>query len=290
MNSDYPPLPQAGDLKVPGHEQTTLALQKPSANAVSPGKVSANDKGKPDTLIVICRGGDLIVEYTELSSGTSRRWRVHSEPLMRNSPYFQVMLDPNKFAEGRLVAHHKQKQAQRSKLGSSLDHGVDDDAEEHELYDPPTVSLAESPMTKLCGTDAIGVFLKILCLDVQGVGTKEAFQSELKAMSASLIERTMEIAESFSSSSVVTETLKDVYTFGKSKITLRQFNTNILKWSEDRVRQTLVIANSFGEIQIARIMMHTLVVLGSKYWVNGPEVPSTPCLRWRYLANGIEGT
>lgn len=253
---------------------------------MSPSKVSASGgKSKPDALIVICRGGDLIIEYTELSSGTSRRWRVHSKPLMRNSPYFQVMLDPNKFAEGRLLAHHKQRQAQHSKLASSPD-----DAEDHELYDPPMVRLAESPMTKLCGADAIGVFLKILCLDVQSVGTKEAFQSELKAMSASLIERTIEIAESFSSSNVVIETLKDLYAFGKTKIALRQFNTNLLKWSEDRVRQTLVIASTFRETQIARIMTHTLIVMGSKYWVNGPEVPSTPYLRWRYLAHGIEGT
>lgn len=289
MSSDYPPLPQAGDPKVPGHEQI-LSSQVLSANTVSPSKISASDKSKPDTLIVICHGGDLIIEYTELSSGTSRRWRVHSQPLMRNSPYFQVMLDPNKFAEGRLLAHHKQKQAQHSKLALNSDHGVEDDAEDHELYDPPTVRLAESPMTKLCGADAIGVFLKILCLDVQSVGTREAFQSELKAMSASLIERTIEIAESFSSSSVV-GTLKASYTFNKStKVTLRQFSTNLLKWSEDRVRQTLVIANTFREAQIARIMMHTLIVMGSKYWVNGPEVPSTPYLRWRYLAHGIEGT
>lgn len=288
MSTDYPPLPRPGDTKAPVVEEM-LSTEGSSANTASSNKVSKSD---PDVPTVICHRGDVIIEYTEQSSAISRRWQVSSKSLMRNSPYFQAMLDPDKFAEGRLLAHQKENQAQHSKLALSSDTKVDSDAAEHSvLHDLPTVKLSESPLTRMCGADAIGVFLKILCVGAQDLKGRYAFENELRAMPPSIVERTIEISEAFSSSGVVIETLKRaMYMFGRTKMVMKKFNEIFLKWSEDRVRQNIIIAISLQETQIAQVMMHTLIVMGSKYWVNGPEVPTSLYPRWRYLAHGIEGT
>jgi hypothetical protein len=248
-------------------------------------RASRNSSSFP---VVICPDGDMIIEYTESSSTGNRRWQVSSKPLMRNSPYFRALLDPNKFVEGRLVAEYKQRQAQND-IGSNSVTNM-----EGTLgtlgFDLPVIKISETHLTKLCGAEAIELFLKILCADGLSRDQKIIFESELRVSSPSIVERTIEIAESFSSPNIVRDTLKRVwYVFGKTKISLNKFSGLLLKSTEDRVRQIIIIAAFIGETTIAKIMMHTLLVMGSKYWDDGPEQPSINYLRWRYLGKGIEG-
>lgn len=233
----------------------------------------------------------MIIEYTELATNVSHRWRVDSNSLRRNSPYFQALLDPQKFAEGRLLAQHKQKQLAESNFGPNPRTAVDSNGDQLEGLDLPTVKLVESPMIKLCGVDAIGAFLRILCLDAQDQETRAVADNDLRNMSVPLLERTIEIAEDLNSPTFVNCTLRRVvHGEGGVKKTNLRFNPNEWKWNEDRIRQKIIIAITLDEAQTAQVLTHTLVVTGSRYWTNKPEKPSTPHLRWQYLPYGIEGT
>jgi len=286
MNSDYPPLPHPGRQSIPFVAEDTQALSDEMKNKMSsPSRVSRNGSSSPT---VIFPDGDMIIEYAESPSTDSRRWQVSSKALMRNSPYFQALLDPNKFAEGRFLAEYKQRQAQ-GVVGLSSNTNLDSSLDALRL-DLPVVKISATHLTKLCGAEAIELFLRILCADGLSQDKKVIFESELRVTSPSIVERMIEIAESLSSPDIVRDTLKRVwYVFGRTKISLNKFNPALLKSTEDRVRQIIVIAAFIGETTIAKIMMHTLVVMGSKYWDNGPEPPTTNCLRWRYLGKGIEG-
>lgn len=286
MSSDFPPLPRVGDLKAPLAEGT-LPSQGPSESA-SLSKASEDDAKAPT---VICHDGDLIIEYPGLSSSASHRWRVASESLRRNSPYFQALLDPQKFAEGRLLAQDKQNRLASLEPGPVPRSAADSNGDQPEIIDSPTVRLVESPTIRLCGVDAIGVFLKILCLNAQDEETRAAVENDLRNMSISLFERTIEVAEALNSPTFVNDTLRRVIhgKGGASKSTNLRFNPNTWKWNEERVRQKIIIALTLRETQTAQVMTHLLVVTGSRYWVNKPEMPSTPHLRWQYLPDGIEG-
>lgn len=290
MSTDFPPLPRVGDARAPLAEGT-LSSQGSSESA-PPSKASGPDvQSATKAPKVICHDGDLIIEYTELSSGVNHCWRVDSDSLRRNSPYFQALLDPLKFAEGRLLAQHKQKQLAESKPAPSPQTAVDSNEDRPEGLDLPTVKLVESPIIKLCGVDAIDAFLKILCLDAQDQETRAVAENDLRNMPISLLERTIEIAEDLNSPTFVNDTLRRVVhgEGGGSKRTNARFNPNEWKWNEDRVRQKIIIALKLGETQTAQVLTHTLVVTGSRNWVNKPEKLSTPHLRWQYLPHGIEG-
>lgn len=290
MSSDFPPLPRVADTKAPLAKRT-LPSQGPSESD-SLSKASGDDvQSAAKALAVICHDGDLIIEYTGLSSSASHRWRVDSDSLRRNSPYFQALLDPQKFAEGRLLAQDKQNRLAFLKPGPVSHSAADSNGDQPEVIDSPTVRLVESPTIRLCGVDAIGVFLKILCLNAQDEETRAAVEDDLRNMSISLFERTIEVAEALNSPTFVNDTLRRVIhgKGGGSKSTNLRFNPNAWKWNEERVRQKIIIALTLGETQTAQVMTHMLVVTGSRYWVNKPEMPSTPHLRWQYLPHGIEG-
>lgn len=289
MSSDFPPLPRIGDVKASLAEGTS---SQGSSESAPPGNASGVDSQvEAKDLKSICHDGDLIIEYIELSSSVSHRWRVDSDSLRRNSPYFQALLDPQKFAEGRLLAQDKEKHFEESKPASSSQTQAEGNGDRLGALVLPTVRLFESPMSKLCGTDAMGVFLTILCLDAQDEETRAAAERGFRNMSISLLERTIEIADAWNSPTFVNDTLLRAV-HGESdgtKSTHSKLNPNAWKWNEERARQKIIIALALGETRTAQVMTHALVVTGSKYWTNKPEIPSTPHLRWQYLPHGIEG-
>ncbi|KAJ5331761.1 hypothetical protein N7476_001544 [Penicillium atrosanguineum] len=295
MNSDYPPLTRPGAEPIPPAAEGTQN---------SPEEIEPNEKKKKklpylskdskrgsrnssSNLTVICPDGDMIIEYVESSSTGNRYWQLSSQDLMHNSPYFQALLDPNKFAEGRLVAEYKQRKAPN---GADLTSSVNTHGNFDALgFDLPIVKISETRLTKLCGAGAIELFLKILCAEGLGKDKQVIFDSELKVMPPSIVVRTIEIAESFSSPNIVKQTLRRAwYMFGKTKISWNKFGSPLLKQTEERVRQIIVIAEFIGDYSIAKVMMHTLLVMGSKYWDGRPEPPATDHLRWQYLPGGVE--
>jgi hypothetical protein len=295
MNSDYPPLTHQGAQAMPpAAERIRLHPEEMHFDEKKTRMPSLSKDFKRDsqngssTPTVICPSGDMIIEYVKSSSTGNRYWQVSSQDLMRNSPYFQALLDPNKFAEGKLVAEYNQRKAfNEPDLTSSAPMHGDSDALGLDL---PIVKISETPLTKLCGADAIELFLRILCAQGLDKDKQVIFDSELKMMSPSTVERAIEIAESFSSPGIVKQTLKKAwYMFGKTKINWNKFGHPLLKQNEERIRQIIVIAEFLDYYSIARVMMHTLVVKGSKHWDDRPEAPDTDHLRWQYLPGGLEG-
>ncbi|PWY90035.1 hypothetical protein BO70DRAFT_368623 [Aspergillus heteromorphus CBS 117.55] len=262
---------------------------------------------------VILKTGNIVVEYLGSDSDRevggsvqtqtqaavrNRRWRVSSEELMRNSPYFGALLDPEKFREGRQFLQRKMmvhRGGLTSEPGNSNGHAFDDEQSpppftpDPEVKYLPVIALPSQHFSAKLGVDAIELFLEILCFRSFDEELKAQFNAKLKVLPVSLIARLLELADAFNSPLVVRDTLKRAgYAFGKGKFTPSKFDPSLLKLSEDRIRQTIFVARILNEPVIFQVMTHALLVMGSKAWVNGVERPDCPVFPWRYLSNGIE--
>ncbi|CAG8909714.1 unnamed protein product [Penicillium egyptiacum] len=231
---------------------------------------------------VISPNGDLILEYIALrdssSSPTRRKWQVASERLTSQSPYFQALLDPTKFSEGRQFSAQKQAWNETQ---------IADSASQHAL---PTVRLPSVHSTNMCGEDAIELFLKILCVDSFDETERTVFENELKTQSTSLVARMIDLADSLNSPRAVQDILQRIgYLYGKSKpALLARFNAALLSMKEDRIRQIIFISAFLNDSRLTRIMTHALLVVGSRFWINGLDSPEEESMRWRHLPNGLE--
>ncbi|RAK95393.1 uncharacterized protein BO80DRAFT_429921 [Aspergillus ibericus CBS 121593] len=295
MGSKYPLDPQYEGL---GSTIDNIPL-KNIANELEPQIRQAPyllpDSGESDAPYqIILRTGDVIIEYSDLEADTSmraearrRRWRVSSEDLMQNSPYFRALLDPEKFSEGRQLM--QQKTMHRELPTPEPMNGVSFDEQSAEVSYLPVVILPSKHLSPRLGLDAIKLFLEILSFNSFDEEQKGSFDAELKFMPVSLIARLLELADAFNSPHIVQESLKRVsYAFGKGKYSPTKFDSVLLKLSEDRIRQTIFVARTLDEPIIFRVMTHALIVLGSKSWENGVEPPDSPTFHWRYFSGGIE--
>lgn len=237
---------------------------------------------------VISRNGDVIIDYHDRASGsdspgTSHHWQVASEDLMLNSPYFRVLLDPNKFSEGRNLMEQKMSRLQVSAQETTFSSGEDI------ANMLPRVSLPADHLTRRLGVDALELFLRILSVNSLTDDERSGFESEIRSQPTSLIVRLVEISDIFNSPDIVRQMLKQSeYSFGKGRIVLSRFHPSLLRISEDRIRQIIFIADFLNEHSVFQVLTHTLIIVGSKFWVNGLEQPASDSLRWRYLP-GLEG-
>ncbi|PLB48869.1 hypothetical protein P170DRAFT_475200 [Aspergillus steynii IBT 23096] len=245
----------------------------------------------------ILTSGDVIIEYIppdhpspEPPRPASYRWQVSSEVLAQNSPYFRALLDPNKFAEGRQLMNQKTTRVRRQSLKSEKNEPNQPPALEETLWEElPTVRLPSDHFSPKLGVDAIEVFLKILSFNAFDEDVKGSFDAEIKSQRTSLIARVIGLADAFNSPKVVQETLKrSGYGYGR-KISFSKFDDQMLKLTEDRIRQSIFIARFLDDRAIFQILTHTLIVLGSRSWANGLEKPTSPLtFPWWYLPDGLE--
>ena len=264
---------------------------------------------------VISSHGDVLVEYTNPGSNSlssypvSCRWRVASSDLVRNSPYFRALLDPNKFAEGQQFMKQKatfNRISARGNMssgeglgrndvndkGQRKEEGEEDEEEEEGISQNflPTVALPVDSFKRKIGIDVVELFLKILSLDSFDEEAKQRFYGELRSHPPFVVARLIELSDIFNSPGPLKNTLqKSGYSFGKGKISLTRFSSSLLKISEDRIRQTIFIAMFLKEQAIFQVFTHTLIVLGSKFWVNGVGITDPESPRWRHFGNGLEG-
>lgn len=326
MDSEYPPLPPSkgpsSSTQASHRRKPTTAPSASSEEHQTSKKDSQHGHGERRQTIdfrksinIISINGDVIIEYADrdglssVPSGSEHRWLVASEDLTRNSPYFRALLDPNKFSEGRQFLQQKTDWSQKSaavmrsettdkenaaveRPPSPFSRIVDDGALIHEL---PKLSLPVDQFTRRLGVDAIELFLKLLSFQSldDGDEKKLGFYAELKIHPPSLVARLVEIADAFNSPQVAREALRRCgYVYGKSKVPLSKFNQPLLKMSEDRIRQIIYIAHFLRDSSVLQVSTHTLLVAGSRYWVNGVEAPSTAdnTFQWLYFTDGLEGS
>ncbi|ODM16293.1 hypothetical protein SI65_08292 [Aspergillus cristatus] len=323
MNSDYPPLPPS---KGPGPESgaespstQTLPLREAAKTSTNTPSVSfeevqarestSQEEPKQDVM-VLSSHGDVIVEYVDRdgegfpSASSVCRWLVVSEDLIQNSPYFRALLDPNKFSEGRDFM--KQKADLTAAAAAESETNDDENAAEHPLSmlpsllttdtdalrALPTLSLPVDQVTRRLGVNTIELFLRVLSYDSLNNGEKHVFNKVLKSFPPSNIARLIHLADTFNSPHVVRGALKrSGYAYGKGRVSVTKFNQSLLKLSEDRIRHIIYIAHFLNEQTVYQVMTHTLIVRGSKYWVNGVEAPLDPedgTFQWQYFADGLE--
>ncbi|PWY88804.1 hypothetical protein BO94DRAFT_464357 [Aspergillus sclerotioniger CBS 115572] len=297
MGSEYTPNPQNEGLR---STIENMPIKDPtgSLEMIAQTRQAADmlpDIDESDALYrVILRTGDVVIEYLDPDSDTStrsearhRRWRVSSEDLMRSSPYFRALLDPDKFSEGKQLM--QQKMMHRDLLAPEPVNGASLDEQSPKMSYLPVVILPSKHFSPRLGLDAIKLFLEILSFKSFDEEQKGSFDAELKFLPVSLIARVLELADAFNSPRVVQESLKRVgYAFGKGKYSYTKFDSALLKLSEDRIRQTIFVARTLDEPNIFRVMTHALIILGSRSWAEGVEPPESPSLHWRYFSGGIE--
>ena len=319
MNSDYPPLPPSrgpGSGSEAGSPSVqTLPLREaadtnaPSVSSEEQLRESTSGNESQQYVMVISSHGDVIVEYADRdqdglpSASSISRWLVASEDLIHNSPYFRALLDPNKFSEGRDFM--KQKADLIAVAAESRTNDDGDATDPLSMLSPllssdadalraiPTLSLSVDEVTQRLGVNTIELFLRVLSCPSLGNTQKRVFNNALKPLPPSVIARLIHLADTFNSPQVVREVLKrSGYAYGKGRVSVTKFNQSLLKMSEDRIRHIIYIAHFLDEPTVYQVMTHTLVVLGSKYWINGVEAPSDPedgTFRWQYFADGLEG-
>lgn len=291
MASDYPPLPRPGALET---QTQTKGLQPEINERPIPSKeddlTTESNHGPAPKIISV--GGDMIIECTDQDVGNStvsHRWQVASEPLMHNSPYFKALLDPCKFAEGKRFMEQKQAWDGKTALAPA-EVSPDESMVPTTQRVLPTIKIPVAQFTRVFGVDSLEIFLRILCLDSLAEEERSAFETDLKTKSPSLVAWLIETADAFNSPDIVRDTLRKIsYSFGKGKISLLKFSESLLKLSEDRIRQIIFVAMFLEENTICQVLTHTLLVVGSRLWVNGPEAPTREGPRWRYFLNGFEG-
>lgn len=257
----------------------------PSLQSVLNKSIDAADSDI--SLHVISPGGDLILEYKDdASSAEPVCWKVASAALVNKSPYFSALLDPQKFSEGRIFAQ------QKHDIVNGNDPESVNDQDPGNKFNLPRIRIPSLLVIKMCGSEALGVLLRALCLDTMTEAAAEVFKNSLRTETPSVVAKFIQIADAFNSPAVAFDILKNEYSFGK-KVNTRvfpRFDSALLKMKEDRIRQIIMISMFVKEYVISRTMMHTLLLIGSKFWTNGIEIPNGEYLRWRYLPNGVEGT
>ena len=234
---------------------------------------------------VISRKGDVLLNYNDHNNHASCQWQVFSEDLMLNSPYFRALLDRNKFSEGRNLLEQKMSLAslQTDDQGTALS--------DETWSQMPRVNLPVDEFSRKFGMDAVELLLRILCFDSLTDEEKGEFEIELKAKPVSIVGRLVEVADYFNSQTAVRDMLKKTgYAFGKSRSALHRFHPALLKMREERIRLMIFIADFLGMHLVFQVMTHTLIIVGSKLWINGASPPtSDTTFRWQCFSEGLEG-
>ncbi|KAJ5259452.1 hypothetical protein N7478_012433 [Penicillium angulare] len=271
--------------KASGPKKSSLMIDHGSNGNQGGAEAASNGLAFPR---IVSPNGDLIIEHTDPSStAANMSWQVSSKMLIEKSPYFRAMLDPVKFAEGRQLA--QQIEALNINLNSHSEFNAET-TEDSDQISLPVVYITANTVTKLCGPDVLGLFIKVLCLDCMDDHVKQSFQNALKIESPSTIAKLIHIADAFNSLDQIKAILRSIdYQYGKKgRASVSRFSTVLLKMKEDRIRQIILISKTIQNPIVTRVFTHVLVIAGSRFWRNAPEPPSGEYLQWHYLPSNVE--
>ena len=287
MDSEYPPLPPSRAQQFSSQGLDNTRPHTPShveSSEFHPTEPGSPGSSSMNLTKVISRNGDVLLYYNDFKNPAFCQWQVSSEDLMSNSPYFRALLDRNKFSEGRSLME------QKMSLGSlrTDDQGTVLSDEIWSLL--PRVNLPVDEFSRKFGIDAIELLLRILCFNSLTDEEKGEFDVELKSKPLSIVGRLVEVADYFNSQFAVRDMLKRTgYAFGKSRVVLNRFHSALLKMREERIRLMIFIADFLDTHPVFQVMTHSLIISGSKLWINGISPPTSDMFRWQYFSGGLEG-
>jgi hypothetical protein len=292
MESEFPPLPSSGPS---ARRSASASLNRDSVGVSENGYrgVGIEPNGSKIIHRILSRGGDAVLEYVDTDSRnksiTHYRWQVSSDSLMKNSPFFSALLDPNKFSEGRRFVENK---ARSKEPLTMFDITSDNNYENEPPERLPLISLNLSRLMGKHRIESLELFLKVL-LSAHDADLSAKLGTELVQQSVPVIAGLIEVGGLFSSTEAVNKSLgKAKYrSYIKGIQSLEVFSSSLLKLSEERLRQVIYIAMSMQHDTIFRVASHALILLGSIKWLDGGMgLSKSGSHRWSYFENGIEGT
>ncbi|KAL2822339.1 hypothetical protein BDW59DRAFT_102886 [Aspergillus cavernicola] len=299
MDSDYPPLPSSRAIDASlqnislsdGKGMVHLSSGSGTPISIANG-YGQNSCSQPNARVIV-DSGDILLEYASAGNalqGTSgpaaHRWRVSSEALVQSSPYFRALLDPDKFSEGRDLMRQRELHG----FGVDFNGEVPGSPGYSQAQDAlPTIQLPDTHLSPRLGLDTIEFFLRALSFNSFNEEEKINFDAEVRAQRPASVVRLVELADAFNSPQVIRDTLKrSGYTLGKPKLPLTKFNLSMLKLNEDRIRQSMFIANFLNDRTAFQMLTHALIVAGSRSWVNGLDNPAPDSPSWHHFPDDLE--
>lgn len=285
IEPEFPPLPSSD------HSTKHSTSASPNKDNGYRG-VGVAHNGAKTIHRILSRDGDAILEYVDTESRKSMthyRWQVSSDSLMKNSPFFSALLDPNKFSEGRQFVEKKARSKEESL--AMFDIKSNNGSENESTERLPLISLNLSRLTGKHRIESLELFLKVL-LSAHDADLSTKLGTELVQQPIPVIAGLIEISDSFSSAEVVNESLSNAnYRPSVKGIqSLDVFNASLLKLSEERLRQIIYIAMAMRHDTVFRVASHALILLGSIKWLDGGMGHTkSGNHRWSYFENGLEG-
>ncbi|PGH02807.1 hypothetical protein GX51_04419 [Blastomyces parvus] len=250
---------------------------------------------------ILCSDVDVVLEFTPSPSSGARKFAhtkylmgVSSTALKESSVYFRVILDPEKFREGRELF---EKTAQLDAKYGAGEVSMNDAAVFAEL---PTISIELPPLAGVFDkADLIETFLKVLHLDSAKSHDDQNIQDVLNRIvkkSVSFVANLIVLSDKFGGQEALKRAL-DIPLDGASKSvgqtlmskTLRRLRASRID-DEERIRQAIYFALFLGSSDGILAFTHMLIVDGSREWIHGGRDGWVGIDRplWWHLPHGIE--
>ncbi|OJD12157.1 hypothetical protein AJ78_07202 [Emergomyces pasteurianus Ep9510] len=256
------------------------------------------------TTRIICSNADVVLEFSTSPSSRlqklpPRRYLMgaSSAALKESSPYFRVILDPDKFREGRELLEKTTQLDSKYGTGEMF---LVDAAMFSEL---PRISVELPPLAGLFDkADLIETFLKVLHFGRTGSQNShhstQQILDHLAKKSISFVANLIILSDRFGGQQALTETLNMQPQSGVSRPVgqmlmskaLRHLQTSGIE-DEERTRQAIYFALFLGYNDGVVAFTHRLIIDGSKEWIHGYRDGWVGIDRplWWHLPHGIEG-
>ncbi|OAX80099.1 hypothetical protein ACJ72_05574 [Emergomyces africanus] len=251
---------------------------------------------------IVCSDADVVLEFSPSPSSLSQKlpprrylMGVSSAALKESSPYFRVILDPDKFREGRELLE------KRNQLDSKYGGGEVSLIDAAIFTELPRISVELPPLAGLFDkADLIETFLKVLHFGKTGSQNPHHTQEildHLATKSISFVANLIILSDRFGGLQTLIQTLNMSPLSGASRSvgqTLmlkaqRRLQTSGIE-DEERTRQAIYFALSLGYNDGIVTFTHRLIIDGSKEWTYGHRDGWVGIDRplWWHLPYGIE--
>lgn len=226
--------------------------------------------------------GDVVLHFQDLDAALDHRYRCSRDVLRRASPYFDVLLDPTKFQEGREV--------QRKLTELSTVHQDIASIPDESLPVVVIKDIGDIPAKDLHRQTALRLFLKIIHeTNATQKETDECIKNSAHALSHATLLAIM--ADRFEVKEKIVECVKRL----ERRLSKHGKKDRGPRQKEIDRRKRLLIGILLGLPDWVRSYSSSLVCEGSEYWLNltlpldaeGPERNKEPL--WCRLPGGMEG-